>query len=430
MERRKPKQEFRGADCNLRSPSKNDSPYAGRQNSLRCLTTVAAAVLVFTLYVTFETFTLKLPSRQSTGERWLASLPDPSASRSALAVTEREPDSGQELKLFARREGPKPSTSKRNGGGYPYSMAAPQPVVPVPDYLAFIGVFSSINGAKRRSIVRETWFPSTKSDLEKFEEEKNVKLRFVVGKPKSGQLPDSVKAEEDTYGEFLHIDVIEEYDNLKLKILKYLRDTLSIHRAEYYIKVDDDIYFRPDRVPLAVPQWKGDKKGFLGCFRKGSKMFDKPNDRYFEPQRFLMHQEKYFMYTAGPAFALSYRGALLLGSVPPGGLRFYGAGDASVGGWMLALNVTHGEDHRLCHNACKHNTIAYYDTTKCNGLCDSAKELPQLHKEQCGAEPTVPTGHADLPTDPVNEADKAREQCAKIYEDRLDQSECRRPLRR
>jgi hypothetical protein len=123
--------------------------------------------------------------------------------------------------------------------------------------------------------------------------------------------------------------------------------------------------------------------------------------------------------------ALSYEAALLLGAIPEGGLRFFGAGDASVAGWFLGLNVTHLEDHRFCDHECKANTIAYYDTTKCNGLCNPEESLPKLMHEQCGSEPTIPRGSSVLPWSPVNPFDASKERCAKLHRDSLDQSDCK-----
>lgn len=133
------------------------------------------------------------------------------------------------------------------------------------------------------------------------------------------------------------------------------------------------------------------------------------------------------MYPSGPAFGLAYQASLLLASVPEGGLRFYGAGDASVGGWVLGLNVTHQEEHRFCHHDCQANTIAYYDTTKCNGLCDPLNQLPQMMSSTCWTEPAIPRGYTSLPWDPDGEFDHGKERCAKLFSDHLDQSDCRRP---
>eukprot|EP00951_Prasinocladus_malaysianus_P026301 scaffold233192_cov41-Prasinocladus_malaysianus.AAC.1 len=115
--------------------------------------------------------------------------------------------------------------------------------------------------------------------------------------------------------------------------------------------------------------------------------------------------------------ALALESCKYLAAVPEKGLRFWGAGDASVGAWMLAFNITHHEEHRLCHNQCEFNTIGYYDTTKCNGLCKPIEQIPKLMKEQCGAEPTLPSGYDYLPESKLFPWDNKRERCAKLHKD-------------
>eukprot|EP00873_Tetraselmis_striata_P022514 jgi/Tetstr1/442778/TSEL_030863.t1 len=320
-------------------------------------------------------------------------------------------------------------------GGGPNTHAVPvydegtgQWTHPGGEYLAFIGVFSygKEGGIGRRNACRTTWFPNTASRLRAFEEGFNVKLRFVVGKTHSGQVPAEVVAEELSKGQHLHLNVIEEYDNLKLKMLRYFQTAPRLFGAKYYLKVDDDIYFRPDRVSHAVPQWAAGDGDFVGCRRLGGTMFDMPKSRYFDPQRHLMPNAKYFMYKAGPAYALSSWAASLLMAVPDRGLRFFGAGDASFGGWMLAFNVTHWEDRRLCSNDCSEtNILGYYDTTKCNGLCNPTEDLPKIHADVCGAEPTIPRGYTYLPESDKHSYDPSKEKCHKVYADWVDHKYCR-----
>ena len=64
---------------------------------------------------------------------------------------------------------------------------------------------------------------------------------------------------------------------------------------------------------------------------------------------------------------------------------------------MLAMNVTHLDDRRLCDMECGEATLAVYDIPTCAGLCDAPKKLPELHADpNChspvlNAEGTVPT---------------------------------------
>ena len=64
---------------------------------------------------------------------------------------------------------------------------------------------------------------------------------------------------------------------------------------------------------------------------------------------------------------------------------------------MLAMNVTHLDDRRLCETACGAATLVVYDIPQCAGLCDAPQKLPELHKDpNCrtptlNAEGTIPT---------------------------------------
>lgn len=63
----------------------------------------------------------------------------------------------------------------------------------------------------------------------------------------------------------------------------------------------------------------------------------------------------------------------------------------TVGSWMLALNVSHYDDRRMCETTCGDTTLAVYDFPKCAGLCNSVDSLPWLWKQTpCHAGPLQP----------------------------------------
>ena len=39
--------------------------------------------------------------------------------------------------------------------------------------------------------------------------------------------------------------------------------------------------------------------------------------------------------------------------------------DVTIGSWMLAFNVTHYDDRRLCEPECSETSIVVYDIPKC-----------------------------------------------------------------
>ena len=60
---------------------------------------------------------------------------------------------------------------------------------------------------------------------------------------------------------------------------------------------------------------------------------------------------------------------------------------------MLAFNVTHYDDRRLCEPSCSPTSIGVYDMPRCAGLCDPISALPALH----ASEACQPDAHAELP---------------------------------
>lgn len=295
-----------------------------------------------------------------------------------------------------------------------------------PGYVAFMGVFSSGNlgGEKRRGACRGTWFPGTEKELLAFEAEHNMKIRFIVGKPNKGK-GEHLDLEEKQFGQMVRINVVEEYDNLKFKMMRFFTTVPRLFNARYYLKVDDDIYFRPDRVPLAAVQWAGHDADYIGCKRRGGVMWGTHTSRYFDPQRHLINEEKYYLYQAGPAYAISRWGVELLMSIPEDGLRFFGGGDASFGAWFLAFNVTHMDDMRMCCGACKPNMLGYWEISKCNGICNPETTMARVHTEECGASPTLPPGATELP-ETRRSYEISKEKCHKLHDDWIDHSQCRR----
>ena len=57
----------------------------------------------------------------------------------------------------------------------------------------------------------------------------------------------------------------EDYLELSQKTLLFLRTVLKTYNPKYILKVDDDVYIRPDRLPAAAAQWSSIHAGELGC---------------------------------------------------------------------------------------------------------------------------------------------------------------------
>lgn len=230
--------------------------------------------------------------------------------------------------------------------------------------------------------------------MDRLEQEQGLVVRFVVGHTQDAAREAALEEEEAAWGGFWRLPMQEAYLSLANKTLTFLRCAAARYDARYIIKVDDDVYFRLDRVPHAVRQWKDTGAEYVGCMKTGV-VIKSPHQRWYEPQHAILGgpNSQYFTHAWGPVYAVSGRVAHLLTTLPPGSLRFFNNEDVTVGGWMLAFNVTHYDDRRLCTPSCSPSSLAVYDIPACAGLCDPSRQLPLLHATPSCRSPTLtPTG--------------------------------------
>lgn len=66
----------------------------------------------------------------------------------------------------------------------------------------------------------------------------NYTLRWLRSLGAGGsQVPKEIVREEALHGAFVHINVNEVYDNLKLKMMRYFTTVPKLFNARYYLKV-------------------------------------------------------------------------------------------------------------------------------------------------------------------------------------------------
>lgn len=238
----------------------------------------------------------------------------------------------------------------------------------------------------RRTALRNTWFPDQK-ERERLETEHQIVVRFVIGHSLVPEDEARLEAEANRHQDMLRLPITEHYLGLPRKTITYFRTVLEMYDAEYIFKVDDDVYLKLGTLSLAIPQWRENNSGYIGCMKNGQ-IFKTPNLRWFEPQHTLMgNMDRYFTHAWGPAYVVSGRAAADIASMREGSLRFFNNEDVTVGAWMLALNVVHDDDRRLCDKSCKETTIAMYDMPTCSGLCNATAALPVLHNSPACRDP-------------------------------------------
>lgn len=251
------------------------------------------------------------------------------------------------------------------------------------------------NYVLRRQALRTTWFPPSQAALDALQASSGVVLRFVVGRTSDAAAAAIIDQEEAKHGGFMRLPIEEAYLSLTNKTLTFFRQAIATWDVEYVMKVDDDVYLRVDRVPLAALQWGERAADYVGCMKRGP-VYTTPNLKWHEPQHALIG-ETYFTHCWGTTYVLSGRAAAMLGGLNAAHLRFFANEDVTVGAWMLALGVHHLDDRRLCESSCSPSSISVFDMPKCAGLCEPAEQLPKLHASPACRTPSA----APLPQRPA-----------------------------
>jgi hypothetical protein len=97
------------------------------------------------------------------------------------------------------------------------------------------------------------------------------------------------------------------YSCLTKKVLGFFLAVHNEFTADWVVKVDDDVYMSPQRLPLAVQQWDQMGAGYVGCFQHGdvfSEARDKKSEKWFEPAWPLLGKH-YALYAFGSIYAVS-----------------------------------------------------------------------------------------------------------------------------
>ncbi|KAG0455432.1 hypothetical protein HPP92_024724 [Vanilla planifolia] len=252
--------------------------------------------------------------------------------------------------------------------------------------MGFVGVQTGFASVGRRRSLRKTWFPSDRQGLLRLEESTGLAFRFVIGKTGDQKKMAELKREVQEYDDFLLLDIEEEYSKLPYKTLAFFKAAYALFDSDFYVKADDDIYLRPDRLSLLLAKDRVNPQTYLGCMKKGP-VFTDPKLKWYEPLSYLLGSE-YFLHAYGPIYALSADVVASLVSLRNDSFRLFSNEDVTIGAWMLAMNVNHENNKALCSPYCTPSSIAVWDIPKCSGLCNPEAKLLELHqKDICSASP-------------------------------------------
>ncbi|XP_021595768.1 probable beta-1,3-galactosyltransferase 14 isoform X2 [Manihot esculenta] len=246
--------------------------------------------------------------------------------------------------------------------------------------MGFVGIQTGFASDGRRHSLRKTWMPSDRQGLQRLEESTGLAFRFVIGRTSDKSKMAKLKKEVAEYDDFLLLDIEEQYT--------FFKAAYALYDSEFYVKADDDIYLRPDRLSLLLAKERAHSQTYLGCMKKGP-VFTDPKLKWYEPLSTLLGKE-YFLHAYGPIYALSADVVASLVALRNDSFRMFSNEDVTIGAWMLAMNVNHEDNRALCEPDCTPSSVAVWDIPKCSGLCNPEAKLLELHqKDSCSNSPTM-----------------------------------------
>ncbi|PWA84670.1 galactosyltransferase family protein [Artemisia annua] len=222
----------------------------------------------------------------------------------------------------------------------------------------------------------------------RLEESTGMAFRFVIGKTRDKSKMAELRKEVEEYDDLLLLDIEEEYSKLPYKTLAFFKAAYALYDSDFYVKADDDIYLRPDRLSLLLAKERHHTQTYLGCMKKGP-VFTDPKMKWHEPLGYMIGKE-YFLHAYGPIYALSADVVASLVALRNNSFRMFSNEDVTIGAWMLAMNVTHENNRQLCQPECTDTSIAVWDIPKCSGLCNPEKKMLELHQMKiCSDSPAL-----------------------------------------
>ncbi|KAL2544293.1 putative beta-1 [Forsythia ovata] len=215
--------------------------------------------------------------------------------------------------------------------------------------LAVIGIITRFGRKNNRDAIRKAWM-STGAALQKLEEEKGIVIRFVIGR--SANQGDSLDREIDSENgqnkDFIilndHVEAPEEQAK-KTKLL--FIHAVDHWDAEFYAKVNDDIYVNIDALGAVLSSHLDKPRAYIGCMKSGE-VFSQPSHKWYEPDWWKFGDGKsYFRHASGEIFAISQALAQFT-SINRLFLHMYSHDDVSAGSWFIGLDVKHVDEGKFC----------------------------------------------------------------------------------
>ncbi|KMZ75121.1 putative beta-1,3-galactosyltransferase 14 [Zostera marina] len=195
--------------------------------------------------------------------------------------------------------------------------------------MALVGIHTGFLSVGRRNALRKTWMSSDRDGLRRLEESTGLAFKFVIGR--SSNRSEMAELEKE------------------IRKLAYFKEAYRLYDSKFYVKVNDGVYLRPDRLSLLLAKNRSHSLTYIGCMKNGNVVKD-PTHK---------------------------------------GFRMFSNEDVLIGSWMLAMNIDHEHVEELCQLKCTSSSIAVRNIS-CSGICQPENQLIKLHKmDICSKTPTI-----------------------------------------
>ncbi|TYJ19622.1 hypothetical protein E1A91_A09G204000v1 [Gossypium mustelinum] len=213
--------------------------------------------------------------------------------------------------------------------------------------LAVIGIITTFGRKKNRDAIRKAWMGSGAA-LRKLEE-KGIVVRFVIGR--SANRRDSLDREIDNEhrqtDDIIVLNQVEAPEECSNKIKFFFVHAVESWDAEFYVKVNDDVYVNIDTLGATLSAHSDKPRVYMGCMKSGQ-VFSEPTHKWYEPDWWKFGDAKsYFRHASGEIYAISSALAQFI-SINRSILRIYAHDDVSAGSWFIGLDVKHVDERKFC----------------------------------------------------------------------------------
>ncbi|CAH2049282.1 unnamed protein product [Thlaspi arvense] len=215
--------------------------------------------------------------------------------------------------------------------------------------LVVIGVLTRFGRKNNRDAIRKAWM-GTGEALKKMEDQKGIIARFVIGRSANhgDSLDRAIDSENKKTNDFMILENhVEKPEELPKKTKLFFAYASEKWEAEFYAKVNDDVYVNIDALGNALAAHLDKPRAYIGCMKSGE-VFSEQGQKWYEPDWWKFGDKKaYFRHASGELFVISQALAKFI-SINRSILRTYAHDDVSAGSWFIGLDVKHVDERSFC----------------------------------------------------------------------------------